>query len=117
MRTSIVTSSRCNVWFAPIARRHSLSLRRGRRAPLQSSHDSDRFGRFSVKRYAWRARSTSAKLAPDHIEEGVPNESFWRDTFITVEACTSEKVLQLYEYWQRLRGSRSMPYAISARTG
>jgi len=36
-------------------------------------------------------------------------DNFWRDTYITAEACTSEKVLRVYNYWQELRGSRAMP--------
>ncbi len=36
-------------------------------------------------------------------------ESFWRDVILTRDECTSARVQRLYDYWQRLRGTRSMP--------
>jgi hypothetical protein len=36
-------------------------------------------------------------------------ESFWRDVILTRAECTSAKVQQLHDYWQELRGARSMP--------
>jgi hypothetical protein len=36
-------------------------------------------------------------------------ESFWRDIILTRAECTSERVQRLHDYWQGLRGQRSMP--------
>jgi hypothetical protein len=36
-------------------------------------------------------------------------DGFWRDVILTRAECTSAKVQQLHDYWQRLRGTRSMP--------
>jgi hypothetical protein len=41
--------------------------------------------------------------------DGEPNDNFWRDILLSREECTSQKVLHLYDYWQNLRGTRSMP--------
>jgi len=40
---------------------------------------------------------------------GEEPDNFWRDIILTRAECTSEKVQRLYDYWQDLRGSRSMP--------
>jgi hypothetical protein len=37
------------------------------------------------------------------------SENFWRDILLSREECTSAKVQQLHDYWQRVRGTRSMP--------
>jgi hypothetical protein len=36
-------------------------------------------------------------------------ESFWHDITLSRAECTSEKVKRLHDYWQDLRGARSMP--------
>jgi hypothetical protein len=36
-------------------------------------------------------------------------ENFWRDIILTRTECTSEKVQRLHDYWQAVRGARSMP--------
>ena len=36
-------------------------------------------------------------------------ESFWRDIILTRAECTSQKVMRLHDYWQDLRGDRTMP--------
>ncbi len=40
---------------------------------------------------------------------GEAPESFWRDIILTRAECTSERVQRLHDYWQSLRGARSMP--------
>jgi hypothetical protein len=44
----------------------------------------------------------------DPLRDGAP-ESFWRDILLTREICTSAKVQRLHDYWQNVRGARSMP--------
>ncbi|HVO02029.1 MAG TPA: PAS domain-containing protein [Candidatus Cybelea sp.] len=44
-------------------------------------------------------------LGPD----GQPKQSFWHDIVVTKEECTSERAKRLAEYWDKLRGNRSMP--------
>jgi len=43
------------------------------------------------------------------LEGDAQKDNFWRDVYITVEECTSEKVLRLYNYWRDACGSRSLP--------
>jgi hypothetical protein len=40
---------------------------------------------------------------------GEPKRTFWQDVILRREESESAKVRQLYEYWDRLRGDRSMP--------
>ncbi|GAB2176001.1 PAS domain-containing protein [Dongia sp. agr-C8] len=43
-----------------------------------------------------------------HLGDDGP-ESFWRDIILTRDECTSLKVQRLHDYWQQVRGVRSMP--------
>jgi hypothetical protein len=36
-------------------------------------------------------------------------QSYWRDVVLTPPECTSQRVLQLHDYWQGLRRGRSIP--------
>jgi hypothetical protein len=41
--------------------------------------------------------------------QGDGPESFWRDIVLTRAEVTSQKVQRLHDYWQELRGTRTMP--------
>ena len=43
------------------------------------------------------------------LDDGEPKENFWRDIILSRGECTSEKVLRICDYWEALRGARSMP--------
>ena len=45
----------------------------------------------------------------DPGSESADGDSFWRDVILSKDECRSEKALRLYDYWQQLRGNRSMP--------
>lgn len=64
-----------------------------------------RGARRTLRRRGPESLSTDSKLA---LGEGAP-DSFWRDVILTREECTSARVQQLHDYWQKVRGARGMP--------
>jgi hypothetical protein len=38
-----------------------------------------------------------------------PKQTFWQDVILTRQDCHSEKAKRLADYWEKLRGNRSMP--------
>jgi len=50
--------------------------------------------------------NSEPQIAP---EDGVSDDSFWRDIILNPDECTSPNVLRLHSYWQGLRGTRAMP--------